>query len=81
MDRVFDSRATELDGLLARGLTTDYWYSWCEAVEDGYINARGLSDDDAKKLGEEEKFFSKQQIPMKTHVTYRTKMTTNGPSS
>ena len=80
MDRVFDSRATELDGLLARGLTTDYWYSWCEAVEDGYINARNLSDDNAKNRGRG-KFFSKQQIPMKTHVTYRTKMTTNGPSS
>ena len=51
MGREFVARSGELDALLACGRTTDYWYVWSDAVEEAYVKARNLSEDEGEIKG------------------------------
>ena len=46
----FQTHAQKFDALLAAGQTTDYWYLWCDCVEDGYVKARGLDQQEARAV-------------------------------
>ena len=50
MTRAFQANAEQLDALLPAGDTTGFWLLWCSCVEDAYINARQLTEKEAKAI-------------------------------
>ena len=69
MEIEFASRSGTLDALIASGRTTDFWYAWCDAVEEGYVKARGLDAEEAKKLKVEVKSCLKMSFTA-LHISY-----------